>query len=76
MAIFAVCNLAAVIINQSLIGPLWAVGLPVTFYLIWQMRYWNCNQRLVTSNFEIEWKRDGLWGCKPCLHKKCGASLL
>jgi Flp pilus assembly protein TadB len=68
--------LAAVVYPPSLF-PIWVVGLPIAAFLMWRLRCWNCNRRLLANGgTEIEWTKAGLAGWRPCRHKTCGATLL
>jgi len=76
-AIFASCVFLAALFEPKLLIPIWVIGLPVVGFLMWQLRCWQCRERLLANGgSEIAWRKDGFWNWKPCLHKRCGAPLL
>jgi hypothetical protein len=69
--------LAAAVVYPIAMIAIWAVGLPVIGYRMWQLRCWNCHRRLLADGgAEIEWKKKGWFNWVPARHKACGALLI
>ena len=75
VAAFAIIVFATALIYPRVMIFEWIVGLPLLGYQMWQLRCWNCHERLIANGgSQIEYRRRGLlW--EPCRHKKCGAPL-
>lgn len=71
LAVFVAINFGAFFIRPDWLPLLWAVFMPVSLVLLWRLRCWNCQQRLLKDGAaHIEWR-----GSKMAHHKTCGAEL-